>query len=94
MTEDRRHQPDRRKDPRIGWITREKWGWLVGCRGPKQDDGSQYRGPTAQVSYDEDWLHIITDDSEGHAMLNIEALPQIREALAAIAKERRAKAKP
>lgn len=53
----------------------------VGCT-----DGD-YIGPTAWIEYDDTWLHIVTDDYEGHAMLNIETLPYLRRALAQIAKE-------
>lgn len=38
-------------------------------------------GAAAQVSTDKDWLHIITDSDEGHAMLNIECLPHLIKAL-------------
>jgi hypothetical protein len=48
-----------------------------------------YHGPMARIDWDDDWLHIVTDDHEGHAMLNIEALPKLRLALAKIAKLRR-----
>jgi hypothetical protein len=58
-----------------------------------RDNESTYEGPTARVDYDKDWLNITTDDYEGHAMLNIEALPHLRRALARVARELRAKAK-
>ena len=52
-----------------------------------------YTGPTAEVytlTYPRDakptWVIISTDDYEGHAMLNIEALPKLRQALAKLAK--------
>lgn len=47
-----------------------------------------YRGPVAEVSADATWLHICTDSYEGHAMLNIEALPYLQRALREIAKRR------
>jgi len=76
-----------------GYIKKEKWGWGVGAKyfTPDKDNDWLYHGPYARVEYDKDWLHICTDDYEGHAMLNIEALPYLRRALAAIAKELRDK---
>lgn len=50
-----------------------------------KDDGYEYYGPVARVTFDATWLHISTDDYEGHALLNIEALPYLQEALAKIA---------
>lgn len=70
-----------------GYMRRDKAGWLVGAGNPASD----YRGPEAVVSYANGWLHINTDDYEGHAMLNIEALPYLRRALAQIAKEQKAR---
>ncbi len=52
-----------------------------------------YSGPAAQVTYDDKWLHICTDDYEGNAMLNIEALPYLQKALRQIARERKARQK-
>jgi hypothetical protein len=48
-----------------------------------------YRGPEAQVTWDDTWLNISTDPYEGHVMLNIEALPYLRQALAEIDRKRR-----
>jgi aminoglycoside phosphotransferase len=50
------------------------------------DKKSGYSGPVAQVYADKDWLWIVTDDYEGVAMLNIEALPHLRRALTRLAK--------
>lgn len=44
-------------------------------------------GTSARVSFDKNWLWIVTDDHEGSAMLHIECLPKLRRALASIAKE-------
>ena len=44
----------------------------------------------AEVYADKDWLHVVTDDEEGHAMLNIEALPLLIEVLQNIAQEQKA----
>lgn len=78
--------------PAKGYIERRPTDWLVGARGT--DLGSQYVGPAARVSYDKDWLYIVTDDYEGNAMLNIEALPFLRRALTQIAKEIASKKRP
>lgn len=43
-----------------------------------------YHGPIARIDWNETWLNICTDDYEGNAMLNIEALPYLRRALAQI----------
>lgn len=59
---------------------------IVGCT--YKSDGSA--GTSARVSFDKTWLHIITDDYEGSAMLHIECLPKLRTALARIAKEMKA----
>jgi hypothetical protein len=45
-----------------------------------------YRGPVAQVTWDDTWFWICTDDYEGNAMINIEALPHLRRALAKVAR--------
>ena len=72
-----------------GYLKRtEKGSIVVGANG----DGG-YVGPRAQIDHDDAWLHIVTDSYEGHAMLNIEALPQLRRALTMIARERRKAAK-
>jgi hypothetical protein len=52
-----------------------------------EEVGGDYRGPTAQITWDKDWLHIVTDDYEGNAMVNIETLPALRRALARVAKD-------
>lgn len=80
---------------RRGFIKADGKNWLVGAkdvctkaelaaRGPYDDP---YHGPVARVSYDKTWLNIVTDDYEGAAMLNIEALPYLRRALSRIASE-------
>lgn len=48
-------------------------------------------GTSARVSYDKDWVWIVTDEHEGCAMLHIECLPKLRKALANIAREIRRK---
>lgn len=53
------------------------------------DETGTYWGPIARVSFDKDWLYIVTDDYEGSAMINIQALGKLRLALARIHKERR-----
>lgn len=58
-------------------------GWLVGVR----DKETDYSGPVAEISFDEAWFYICTDEHEGNAMINIEALPALRRALARLAKK-------
>lgn len=70
-----------------GFIKAHGNDFLVGAR----DKPSNYEGPVARVSHDDTWLRIVTDENEGSAMINIEALPFLRRALAKIAKERKAK---
>ena len=64
-------------------------GFTVMAVGEKRDDGSQYRGPSICITHDETWLHLTTDDYEGHAMINIETLPKIIESLQLIQRARR-----
>lgn len=53
-----------------------------------EDKSKGYSGPVAEVWADNDWLWIVTDSHEGVAMMNIEALPFLRRALARIAKQK------
>jgi hypothetical protein len=69
-----------------GFIRADKADFLVGASCPEKPGEYTYQGPVARVSYDKDWLYICTDDYEGNAMLDIEALPYLRRALAQIAK--------
>jgi hypothetical protein len=62
---------------------------LVGAE-DLSDPKAPYRGPVAEVTWDDTWLNITTDKYEGHAMLNIEALPYLRRALAQIERARKA----
>lgn len=57
---------------------------LVGAR---YTDGIAHDGPVAVITHNADWLNICTDRYEGNAMLNIEALPHLRKALARIARD-------
>lgn len=50
---------------------------LVGAR----NEATDYIGPYARIYIDRGWLMIVTDDHEGAAMLNVEALPLVIEAL-------------
>lgn len=70
-------------------------GWAVGYtrKAPPKSDYGDYHGPVAQVSYDGTWLHIVTDNYEGHAMLNIQTLQPLRKVLAEIARERKKQAR-
>lgn len=55
--------------------------YSVGCRDEPQVGDYPYNGPCARVEASMDWLFICTDNYEGNAMLNIEALPKLIEAL-------------
>lgn len=50
---------------------------LVGA----EDATDGYRGPVAEITWDDTWVHIVTDSYEGHVMLNIEVLPFLQQAL-------------
>lgn len=67
-----------------GFCEKRKDDWLVGAK-DESDPKHPYFGPTASVSGDGTWLNVVTDDYEGAAMLNIEALPFLIEALQALA---------
>lgn len=53
-----------------------------------------YLGPRADITWDDTWVNICTDPYEGNAMLNIEAVPHLRRALAKIARQKSASVKP
>jgi len=57
---------------------------LVGAK-DTLDTVHKYEGPVAEITWDDTWLYIVTDKYEGHVMLNIEALPFLRKALAQVA---------
>lgn len=69
-------------------MERGKPMFLVGAE-DLSDKANPYRGPVAEITWDDTWLNICTDSYEGNVMLNIEALPYLRRALAQIAKARR-----
>jgi putative sterol carrier protein len=50
------------------------------------DTVHQYKGPVAEVWFDDTWLRIQTDPYEGSVMINIEALPHMQLALKKIQK--------
>ncbi len=61
---------------------------FLDCSGPELRVGtmdpanpSEFWAPQARVRVEGPWLHIITDDYEGHVILEIEALPFLIEAL-------------
>jgi hypothetical protein len=62
---------------RVGWIRKSPDGWEVSA----SDEDSGYDGPVAEVIGGKTWVNIITCPYEGNAMINIEALPQLIEAL-------------
>lgn len=55
--------------------------YRVGARDEPQVGLHPYDGPCAHVYGDKDWVHVCTDDYEGNAMINREALPKLIEAL-------------
>lgn len=64
------------------FLRREDKCVVLGYEKPEREP--PYYGPQARISHDDTWLHITTDDYEGHAMLNIETLPVLIRALQAI----------
>jgi hypothetical protein len=60
-------------------------GYQVGAVGV--GDHAEYRGPVAEVYAERGWLYVVTDPHEGHAMLNIAALPKLISALRRLQKE-------
>jgi uncharacterized protein (UPF0335 family) len=67
---------------RVAFLIEDAPGeYRVGARDEPQVGDYPYSGPCAQVSGDETWVYVCTDDYEGNAMINREALPQLIEAL-------------
>lgn len=54
------------------------------------DPASPYRGPLAEVTADDTWLRVVADPYDNHLMLNIEAVPYLRKALAEIERKQKA----
>jgi hypothetical protein len=79
--------------PNTKGFIREKDGTFYVGAEDLTDKANPYRGPVAEVAHDDTWLTIETDAYEGHAMLNIEALPYLRKALAKISRKIKAQAK-
>jgi len=52
------------------------------------DDGSP-ASTHMNITHDKDWLWLKTDDYEGNAMINVEALPKIIKCLREIQKSRK-----
>lgn len=74
-----------------GYSESDGKAFLVGAA----DNDAEYQGPVARIEYDKTWLYITTDHYEGRVILNIEALPYLRQALTKILSEiTRAKQKP
>lgn len=67
-----------------------KRAFFVGAK-DATDPEAIYEGPVAEITWDDTWLHIVTDNYEGYAMLNIEALGPLRKALAKIARSIKAR---
>ncbi len=76
-----------------GWIKTVNGTLMVGAE-DLSDPKNPYRGPIAEVEWDDNWLHITTDPYEGSAMLNIEALPYLRKALAQVARALKDQSQP
>ena len=72
----------------IEHVERGKPMYLVGAK-DETDPKNKYEGPRAEVTWNDTWLYICTDQYEGNAMLNIEALEPLRKALAKISRSRR-----
>lgn len=62
-------------------IENEPGNYSVGCRAEPQIGPYPYRGPCANVYAKDGRFYVNTDDYEGNAMLNIETLPKLIEAL-------------
>lgn len=62
-------------------IERAPGDYLVGARDEPQVGEYPYNGPCAQVYAGDGFVYVITDDHEGVAMINREALPKLIEAL-------------
>ena len=58
--------------------------YSVGCRDEPQTGDHPYIGPCANVCGNADWVHICTDNLEGNAMIDRQALPLLIEALQAL----------
>lgn len=65
--------------PLVGYIDHMRLGggYLVGARDTKSD----YEGLEGKVYVEGPWLMVVTDEYEGAAMLNVETLPFLIEAL-------------
>jgi hypothetical protein len=70
-----------------GFLKADGNDWLVGASDLSNEE-YPYHGPVARVSCDDKWLVICTDDHEGYAMLNVEALPFLRRALGYLDRKR------
>lgn len=58
---------------------------LVRCRETGKD--GRYEGPSVKISHNKDWVFLGTDDYDGTAMFNVEALSAVRRALAVAEKQ-------
>lgn len=73
--------------PMKSTVTVRKDDILVRCIEVKGSEPYGYEGPSCSIWHDKDWVYVSTDEHEGTAMLNIEALPALRRALALLAKQ-------
>lgn len=70
-----------------GWLRRDgETTFVVGAKDESPDPSNEwpYTGPTAEIYVDNGFVHICTDAYEGNAMLNIESLPFLINALSEI----------
>jgi hypothetical protein len=67
---------------RVPYLIEDEPGkYRVGAKDEPEVGDYPYHGPCAQIYGDEAWVYVNTDDYEGVAMINREALPQLIEAL-------------
>lgn len=72
-----------------GFLRRHEGKLFVGAE-DLSDPQNPYRGPCAEVSADDAWLRIVADPYDNTLMLNVEAIPYLRRALAEIERKRNA----
>jgi len=74
-----KHRPNTK-----GYLLRHNGKIYVGAE-DLSDPRNPYRGPSAEVKVEDDtWLRIVADPYDNSLMLNIEAIPYLRRALAEI----------
>lgn len=67
---------------RVAYMIEDAPGqYRVGCKDDPQVGNFPYNGPCAHIYSDKSFVYVCTDDYEGNAMVNIEALGPLIEAL-------------